>query len=99
MMTGMVLRTAHRQALEESQGEGGAPLAENAPENVQRSINQSLSQDLAPTVPAARKQALSTKDAGMGGSLLCLIIMGGILRFHMEACRAEVLGDASQLGA
>merc|ERR1719502_1728555 len=99
----MVLRTAHRQNIEERQeesGAAGAPLADDTPENVQRNINQSLSSgELSPTVPAARKQALSTKDAGMGGALLCLIIMGGTLRFHMEACRAEVLGDASQLGA
>jgi len=55
--------------------------------------------DLSAVVPKARKKSLNSKDAGMGGALLCVVIVGGILRFHMRACRSEVLGDATQVGA
>jgi len=55
--------------------------------------------DLSPTVPMASKKTLSTRDAGMGGALLFVVILGGILRFHMRACRSEVLGDTTQIGA
>jgi len=50
-------------------------------------------------IPAPRKQALSAKDAAMGGALLFVVVAGGVFRFHMHACRAEVLGDTTKIGA
>merc|ERR1719321_2396976 len=35
----------------------------------------------------------------MGAALLFVVILGGVLRFHMHACRGEMTGDATKLGA
>lgn len=52
------------------------------------------------SLPATRRKGVPTsRDAGMGGALLIIVVLGGILRFHMNACRAEVLGDITKVGA
>jgi uncharacterized membrane protein YfcA len=71
---------------------GGAPAAPAAPAAVVES-NYSV------TIPVSRKQHPSKTDAWMGGTLLSTVIVGGVLRFHMHACRAEVLGDTTKVGA
>jgi len=70
---------------------------ENAPLLGQQQA--AVTQELISQVPTARKQDLSGRDAGFGSALLFIVILGGIMRFHMHACRAEVLGDQSQIGA
>lgn len=131
LMTGMVLRTAQMQALEESINDHASlPASSSAdqtfqargpnavssigeqPSSQEADVSTPLLQEkkevvatgdpcrsITPTLPLARKDMLSSKDAGMGGALLFLVILGGILRFHMQACRAEILGDASKVGA
>jgi len=72
-----------------NQAEEDTPLLNQQPEAESAQI----------MVPMARKQVPNVVDAGMGGSLLFVVVCGGILRFHMRACRAEVLGDPTQAGA
>jgi len=90
-----------------AQGESGATtssdgqaFADEADVGTPLLGGQQETRDSSPTVPTARKrEILSTRDAGMGGALLFIVILGGILRFHMRACRSEVLGDATRIGA
>jgi len=107
-MTGMVLRTARQQVLEESQPlpitdqSSSTPASSDdqyaASPNTPLLRDQQSKNEQAATL-SARKRVLSTQDASWGGALLVLVVMGGILRFHMGACRAEVLGDTSQVGS
>lgn len=60
------------------------PLLQQQPPQVESTVESMC-------VPSSRKQVPSLTDAGMGGALLLIVIMGGILRFHMHACRNEVL--------
>jgi uncharacterized membrane protein YfcA len=123
LMTGMVARTARKQAIEENeqdaitfppaassstepagaagvQGDGqaneGTPLLGQASSSQPEQEESVMSM---PTVPVARKVVPTKADAGMGVSLLFIVIAGGILRYHMHMCRQEVLGDAGHQGA
>lgn len=61
--------------------------------------SQAADDDTSLLVPKSRKQIPSARDGCMGGALLMIVVVGGILRFHMNACRAEVLGDTTKAGA
>lgn len=106
LMTGMVARTARSQAIEEREEEQNVSTSVNAGAVAQTPTGEAGEgtpllgdSDLSVMIPKSRKQVFSLKDAGMGGVLLAVVVTGGILRFHMQQCRAEVLGDASKLGA
>jgi len=45
------------------------------------------------------KMVPTTSDGLLAGGLLIIVVVGGILRFHMHACRAEMTGDRSRIGA
>jgi|Transcript_49343 uncharacterized membrane protein YfcA len=98
-MTGMVVQTARKQALDESglSADGGIGSAdEHTP------LLSASSQDPGPSsvMPASpTKGRPSSADAVLGFGLLLVVVIGGVLRFHMHACRAEVLGDLSKVGA
>lgn len=52
-----------------------------------------------PLARLRRKQIPSVGDGLLSGSLLLVVIFGGVFRFHMHACRAEKLGDLTKIGA
>lgn len=63
-------------------------------------LRQNLEAAIAPAVRSqVEKKSLSIRDGYMAGGLLFIVVVGGILRFHMHACRAEVLGDATNARA
>jgi uncharacterized membrane protein YfcA len=96
-MTGMVVQTARKQAAEESSianGGSGGVAEERAP-----LLPAATPQVSGPLSATPAKQKPSASDAVLGFALLLVVVVGGILRFHMHACRAEVLGDLSKVGA
>lgn len=111
LMTGMVLRTARQQVLEESRaalpvsdqtvpsGSSSTAVSSGAGPASPPGSGPSTNTPLLQGQPVPKGKVLSTQDATWGGALLVLVILGGILRFHMHACRAEVLGDATQVGS
>lgn len=92
-MTAMVLRTAWRQHCEEQDAADEVDPLERVP----------LMQEeppVEPTVEAsticmggrwckAEATPLTCTDAAAAGLMMFLVVMGGILRFHMQACDAE----------
>eukprot|EP00427_Karlodinium_veneficum_P033204 CAMPEP_0169189600 /NCGR_PEP_ID=MMETSP1016-20121227/4090_1 /TAXON_ID=342587 /ORGANISM="Karlodinium micrum, Strain CCMP2283" /LENGTH=275 /DNA_ID=CAMNT_0009265729 /DNA_START=152 /DNA_END=975 /DNA_ORIENTATION=- len=92
-MTLMVMRTARKQALEESE-----PANDSTRDTAEHASSDSLQAPKFNEI-VTKKDRLSTSDAALGGALLLIVVIGGVLRFHMHACRAEVLGDAAQVGA
>merc|ERR1719424_56154 len=78
----------------EQQTSENTPLL--APPN--QAVAASVADDFV-VVPCSRKQNPSVRDGATGGALLFVVVVGGILRFHMRACRAELLGDITMIGA
>lgn len=88
------------ELLAEDETAEDTPLLNRAPEAAAPQPPRAIAESsMKITVPLSRKQVPTFRDAGMGGALLFVVVAGGIFRFHMHACRAEVLGDASQAGA
>jgi uncharacterized membrane protein YfcA len=103
-MTGSVIRIARQQALkEQNPGEeevtNGQASSEDTPLLNQQGNQPSQADGNLLIIPAATKQAPSSYDVWTAGVLLAVVVIGGILRFHMQLCKAEVLGDGTKGGA
>jgi uncharacterized membrane protein YfcA len=103
LMTGMVAQTAWKQAQEEESVVTQVPAVSavdsgSTDEHVPLLRAPRILQERQPVV-VPEKKVPSRFDALLAGMLLCSVVLGGILRFHMHACRAEVLGDNSKIGA
>jgi len=103
-MTASVIRIAHNQALKEQNPDeaevmDGEATTEGTPLLNQQGNQPAQGDGSCPMIPAASKQATSSYEACAGGVLLAIVAMGGILRFHMQLCKAEILGDATKGGA
>jgi len=102
-MTGMVLRTARQQVAEEALADtaqaGASDTAASSGEQPAPPPQGSPNRNTPLLLGQQKKQVLSSRDGNMGAALLVLVVMGGILRFHMGACRAEVMGDTSMAGS
>jgi hypothetical protein len=71
----------------------------NADERAPLLSASSLEQEPGLGRPPPTKGKPSYSDAVLGFALLLVVVMGGVLRFHMHACRAEILGDLTKVGA